>query len=369
MKYILIFSLLLLQLSSFAQLDLPASGNNPRATLSEEVGITSITIKYSRPDVNKREGKIYGEGNPVPYGFTTTNFITNKNTSPWRAGANENTTINFEHDVTIEGKPLKAGTYAIFMAMGADNVTLVFSTQTEAWGSFYYDEKYDALRVDVKPVALDRSVEYLKYEFIEHKEKYCVIAMQWEKLSVPFKVGVDVDNIVLGRLREQLTSQKGFTSAMVLQAAQYCLNKNINLEEALQWSKRAIDGVGGQKTYITLRNLATAYEKLNRVPEADSTMNEALLIATANQYTAYGRLLITQKRADKALEIFLASQKRYNNIFGVNNGLVYGYSAKSDFKNAVKYAEKAMAQAPNDAAKKQLETQMAKLKEGKDINL
>jgi tetratricopeptide (TPR) repeat protein len=369
MKYILIFSLLLLQLSSFAQLDLPASGNNPRATLSEEVGITSITIKYSRPDVNKREGKIYGEGNPVPYGFTTNNFITNKNTSPWRAGANENTTINFEHDVTIEGKPLKAGTYAIFMAMGTDNATLVFSTQTEAWGSYYYDEKYDALRVDVKPVALDKSVEYLKYEFIEHKEKYCVIAMQWEKLSVPFKVGVDVDNIVLARLREQLTSQKGFTSAMVLQAAQYCLNKNINLEEALQWSKRAIDGVGGQKTYITLRNLATAYEKLNRIPEADSTMNEALLIATANQYNAYGRQLITQKRVDKALEIFLASQKRYNNIFAVNNGLLYGYSAKADFKNAIKYAEKAMVQAPNEAAKKQLETQLVKLKEGKDINL
>ena len=273
-----------------------------------------------------------------------------------------------EHDVKVEGQPLKAGTYGLFMAMGAGDVTIIFSQHIDAWGSFYYDEKYDALRVNVKPVALDKSVEWLKYEFIEQREKYCVIAMQWEKLSVPFRIDVDVDNIVISRIREELSSRKGFMPALILQAAQYCFNKNINLEEALQWSIRAIDGVGGQKTYITLRNLATAYEKLNRIAEADSTMKEALTIATANQYTAYSKILITQKRADRALEVLLASQKRYGDIFGVNNGLMSGYSAKGDFKTAIKYAEKAMAQAPNDAAKKTLEAQVAKLKEGKDIN-
>lgn len=350
------------------QLDLPPSANNPRATISEEVGITSITIKYSRPDVNKREGKIWGDGNLVTYGFSTQNFITNQNTSPWRAGANENTIITFEHDVKVEGQPLKAGTYGLFMAMGADNVTVIFSKASDAWGSFYYQEKDDALRVNVKPAALDKSVEWLKYEFIEHKEKSCTIAMMWEKLMVPFKIDVDVDNIVLNRIREELTSRKGFTPALILQATQFCFNKNINLEEALQWSKRAIDGVGGQRTFVTLRNLGTAFEKLNRIPEADSVMTEALQIATANQYTAYGRQLIGQKRADKALEVFKASEKRYGDIFGVNNGLMSGYSAKGDFKNAIKYAEKAKAQAPNDATKKTLDEQMAKLKEGKDIN-
>lgn len=353
---------------SFAQLDLPPSGNNPRAMVSEEVGITSITIKYSRPDVNKREGKIWGDGNLVTNGFTAQSFITNKNTSPWRAGANENTTITFEHDVKVEGQPLKAGTYGLFMAMGTDNVTVVFSNQSDAWGSFYYEEKYDALRVNVKPVVLDKSVEWLKYEFIEQREKSCTIAMQWEKVSVPFRIDVDVDNIVLARIREELTSRKGFTPALILTAAQYCFNKNINLEEALVWSKRAIDGFGGQKTFITLRNLATAFEKLNRIPEADSTMAEALIIATANQYTAYGRQLIAQKRTDKALEVFLASQKKYGDVVGVNNGLMSGYSAKGDFKNALKYAEKALAQATSDGAKKQLEGYITKLKEGKDIN-
>ena len=316
MKKLILFTALFFTIAnSFAQMDLPPGGGNPRATLSEEVGITSITIKYSRPDVNKREGKVWGEGNLVTYGFSTQNFITNKNTSPWRAGANENTVISFEHDVKIEGQPLKAGTYGLFMAMGTENVTVIFSTQTEAWGSFYYEEKYDALRVNVKPVTLDKSVEYLKYEFIEHKEKHCIIALQWEKISVPFKVEVDVDNIVLEKIRSELTSRKGFVPALILQATQYCFNKNINLDEALVWSKRAIDGTSGQKTYITLRNLATAYEKLNRLTEADSTMTEALLIATANQYAAYARQLIPQKRTDKALEVMEASKKRYGDIY------------------------------------------------------
>jgi hypothetical protein len=359
----------LLILTSFsvctqAQMDLPPSGANPRATVSEEVGITSITIKYSRPDVNKREGKIYGDGNVVTYGFSSNSFITNKNTAPWRAGANENTTITFEHDVKLEGQPLKAGTYGLFMSVEADNTTIIFSNQSEAWGSFYYEDKYDALRINVKPVTLDKSVEWLKYEFIEHKEKSCVIAMQWEKLSIQFRVEVDVDNIVLARLREQVTSQKGFNAFNMLAAAQYCINKNINLEEALAWSQRA----ALTKTFSTLNNLGTNYTKLNRLAEADSTMNAALVFANPNQYMGYGRSLIQQKRLDRALEIFNANQKNNGDVYAVNAGFTSYYSAKGDFKKALQYADKALAQAPNENAKGTINGFITKLKEGKDIN-
>ena len=362
MKKALLAVLCIATLQSFAQFDLPPSGGNPRATISEEVGITSITIKYSRPDVNGREGKIWGS--VVTYGFSTQSFITNKNTSPWRAGANENTIVTFEHDVKIEGKPLKAGSYGLHMAVWPDSVLLIFSNQISAWGSFYYQEKEDALRVTVKPVALDKNVEWLKYEFIEQREKSCTIALEWEKLMIPFKVDVDVDNIVLARLRDQVESQGGFNNLNLTAAVNYCLNKNINLEEALSWAQRA----AGLKSYPTLRTLATTYEKLNRIPEADSVMAEALTFATVNQYTAYGRALIPQKRGDRSIDIMLQAQKKFGDNFTTNNALMFAYSGKGDYKNAIGAGQKAMAQAPNDAAKKTLEGQIAKLKENKDIN-
>jgi len=352
-------------MTASAQMDLPPSAGNPRATISEEVGITSITIKYSRPDVNKREGKIWGDGNVVTYGFTSQNLNTNKNDMPWRAGANETTMITFEHDVKVEGQPIKAGTYGLYMAVWPEKVTIIFSKQADAWGSFFYDEKNDVLRVDVKPVALDKSVEYLKYEFIEHKEKYCMIALQWEKLSIPFKVEVDVENIVLARMREQVTGQRGFTPLNLTAAANYFLNKNINLEEALAWSQRA----GNFKSFATLNTLGTAYTKLNRLKEADSTMNEALAFANVNQYMGYGRSLINAKRLDRASEIYAAAEKKFGDSYVVNTGYMSYYSAKGDFKKALDHANKALAQAPNEAAKTGINGNIAKLKEGKDINV
>ncbi|MEK7226872.1 MAG: DUF2911 domain-containing protein [Bacteroidota bacterium] len=359
-----LLSVIFFSVSAGAQMDLPPSGNNPRATVSEEVGITSITIKYSRPDVNKREVKIWGDGNLVTYGFTSNNLNTNKNTQPWRAGANENTIITFEHDVKVEGKDLKAGTYGLHMAIWPEKVTIIFSNQSGSWGSFYYDEKFDALRVDVKPVKLDKSVEYLKYEFIEHKPKYCVIAMQWEMLSVPFKVEVDVDNIVIAKLRDEVTSQKGFNAFNMLAAANYCINNNVNLPEALAWAKRA----ASTKTFNLLSTLSNAYAKNNMLPQADSAMNEALALSTnANQYLGAGRSMITAKRLDRAGEIFDAGQKKYADVYAVNAGYMYYYSAKGDFVKALEYANKALMQA-SEQQKIAINANILKLKDGKDIN-
>lgn len=207
-------------------------------------------------------------------------------------------------------------------------------------------------------------MEWLKYEFIEHKEKYCVIALQWEKLSVPFKVEVDVENIVLARMREQVTGQRGFNGFNMLAAAQYFVGKNLNLEEALTWSQRAAN----TKTFATLNNLGTNYTKLNRLAQADSTMNEALVLANPNQYMGHGRSLITQKRLDRALEIFNANQKKNGDVYTVNAGFMSYYSAKGDFKKALEYADKALAQAPNEGTKTTVNGFIVKLKEGKDIN-
>ncbi|HLG40695.1 MAG TPA: DUF2911 domain-containing protein [Chitinophagaceae bacterium] len=354
-------------LAATAQMDIPAVGFNPKATISEEVGITSIAVKYSRPGVKGREGKIWG--GVVANGFGAFNFITGKTTSPWRAGANEATVISFEHDVKVEGKDLKAGSYALFMAMAPDSVLLIFSRQANAWGSFYYKEDDDVLRVKVKPVALDKSVEWLQYEFIEHKEKSCVIAMQWEKLSVPFKVETDVYNIVLARLREELTGAKGFISANNLQASMYCFDKNINMEEALGWAQRAVNGRPfAQSGFDSYQNLAYGYGKLNRRTQADSVMNEGLLIANINQYLSYSKTLIAQKRGDRAINIMLGAKAKFGDVYAVNNGLSYAYSAKADYTKSLEYANKALSQASTDQAKAMISANIQKLKEGKDIN-
>lgn len=350
-----------------SQMDLPAMGFNVRAMISQEVGITGITIKYSRPGVKGREGKIWG--NLVPYGFKTFNSITSTYTSPWRAGANEATVISFEHNVKVEGNDLKAGSYAIFMAMDPDSVTLIFSKQTEAWGSFYYKPEEDVLRVRVKSMVLPKSEEWLKYEFIEHKEKSCVIAMQWEKLSVPFNVEVDVENIVLARVREQLTGVWGLMTVNLILAANYFYEQNSNLEEAVGWALKSVTGKPfGQTPFHSFNVLATGYEKLNRVPQADSVMDVGLAVANMNQYLDYGRKLISQNRKQRAMEIMLQAQSKFGDVYQVNNSLAYAYSAKGDYSQALKYANKALRQAPNPQAKSQVEFNIEKLKDKKDIN-
>ena len=155
-----------------AQLKSPPPGDNRKAIVGENIGITQVTINYDRPGVKGREGKIYGT--PVVHiGFEALGFLSDQ-ASPWRAGANENTTIEFSTDVKVEGQDLPAGKYGFFVAYGKEECIVIFSKNNSSWGSFTYDPKEDALRVKVKPVALDKSVEWLKYEFINQtKTQVC----------------------------------------------------------------------------------------------------------------------------------------------------------------------------------------------------
>ncbi|MEQ1676422.1 MAG: DUF2911 domain-containing protein, partial [Chitinophagaceae bacterium] len=301
--------------------------------------------------------------------FGSFNFITGRMTSPWRAGANEATVISFEHDVKVEGKDLKVGAYALFMGMGTDSVTLIFSRQTAAWGSFYYKPENDVVRVKVKPVALDKAVEWLQYVFTNHQEQSCVIALQWEKLSVPFKVEVDVNTIVIARFREELTGAKGFVSANNLQASAWCFERNINMEEAMSWAQRAVTGRPFAQTgFDNYQNLAYGYEKMNQVSKADSVMNEGLAIASISQYLSYSKKLIAQKRGERAVSILLEAKKKFGDVYAVNNGLSYAYSAKAEYKWAIEFAMKALAQATSPQAKATVTANIEKLKLGTDIN-
>jgi len=185
-KLSILFAILILSVSVFGQLTMPPDGGNNKASVSERIGITDITINYNRPGVKGREGKIWN--GLVHFGFKDLGFGTSK-AAPWRAGANENTTITFTTDARVEGKEIKAGTYGLFAAMGNGEATLIFSNNHSSWGSFYYDPKEDAVRISVKTVPLTENVERLKFEFTDETERRATVALIWEKLKIPFNSG------------------------------------------------------------------------------------------------------------------------------------------------------------------------------------
>ena len=121
----------------------------------------------------------------------------------WRTGANENTIIKFTDDVTIEGKPLAKGTYALFTIPGENQWTVIFSKVHTAWGSFTYNQADDALRGTVKPQATELR-EAMTFDFDDVKADSAVATLRWEKVAVPFKVDVNVHDIVQASLHNQL---------------------------------------------------------------------------------------------------------------------------------------------------------------------
>ncbi|GAB2559313.1 hypothetical protein GCM10027190_06390 [Spirosoma areae] len=361
------FCLLLSTLSAFAQLTFPADGGNKKALVSERIGITDVAISYNRPAVKGREGKIWGQ--LVHFGYKDLGFGSSKE-SPWRAGANENTTISFSTDVTVEGKPLPAGTYGLMMAVQENDVTVIFSKNTSSWGSYFYDAKEDALRVTVKPLKDQPMAERLKYEFMNQTDSSAVVTLLWEKWAIPFTVGVNVVQTQLASLRNELRSEKGFRAEAYQQAAAYTADHNTNLDEGLRWADYAINGqFVGEKNFNTLRTKARILALMNKNADADALMKEALPMANLQESYQYGRQLINQKKSKEALTFFQELAKKYPNVFMTNMGLMRAYSSVGDYKSATDWGKKALAQAPDANNKANVERLLGQLGQGKDVNM
>ncbi|MDO9373428.1 MAG: DUF2911 domain-containing protein [Ferruginibacter sp.] len=359
-------AVMLLHGISVAQLTTVANGGNKKAWVGERIGLTDITIQYNRPAVKGREGKIWGT--LVPYGFTDLGFGTSK-AAPWRAGANENSTIEFSTDVTVEGQKLPAGKYAFFIATGPDESTLVFSKNNGAWGSYFYEEAADALRVKVKQQPLDKSVEFLQFVFLNQTENTATIALQWEKLMFPFKVTTDVDAAQLASFRQELASAKGFEWQAWAQAANWAAEKNVHLEEGLKWAKYAVSGPFiGEKNFQTLSTKARILENMGKFSEAAALMKEAATMGTMAEVHGYARQLLTDKKTVEAAEAFKANYKKYPNVFTTNMGMVRALSSEGKYKEALKYANAALPQAPDANNKNNVTSIIEKLKAGKDVN-
>jgi tetratricopeptide (TPR) repeat protein len=351
---------------------LPPSGDNQRSEVIQQIGMVRASIEYSSPDVHApngddRRGKIWGT--LVPWGIHDLGF--NNRKGPWRAGANENTVFTVSHPVKIEGQPLPAGRYGLHMLAGEREWTIIFSKNSTSWGSFSYDQSEDALRVAVKSEKAPYR-EWLTYDFIDRKPDRATVTMQWEELSVPFTITVDdMPSLYIENMRRELRNFPGFKWQEWQAAAQYCLQQNRNLDEALTWSEKAISLPGvGQSNFTTLSTKAQILEKLSRKADAASVMSAAMELPNALpiEIHQYGRRLLAQGNAKEALTVFQKNAKRFGDAWPVHVGLARGYSATGDYKTALKHAELALTQAPDDLNRKSLQDAIERLKQGQDMN-
>ena len=326
-------------------LNLPRQSQH--AVVTQRIGITDITVNYHRPLANGRQ--IWGK--VVPYGQV------------WRAGANENTIISFSDPVTIEGQPLDKGTYGLHMIPGENQWTVIFSKNSTAWGSFTYKQEEDALRVNVKPQTAEAH-DALTYDFDEVKPDSAVVTMRWDKVAVPFKVAVKVNDIVLASVHSQIHGLSQYYWEGWDDAAGYLLANKINLEEALKDEDQSIQI---EERYDNLMSKSHILEAMGRTSEAKVFHDKALDEANALQLYVYARQLQGDKKQDEAFALYRSNAKKFPNDWTSHLGLARVYSGQGDFDNAVKEMNVALGGAP-DANKTSLENYVKRLRSKDDIN-
>jgi len=361
--FIALFAFILLTaFSTQAQINTPRGSQ--MATVSQTIGISTIEITYSRPSVKERE--IWGK--LVPYGLNNLGFGTSK-AAPWRAGANENTTITFSSDMKVEGMDIKAGTYGLFLEVKENNAaTLILSGNSTSWGSFFYDDTEDVLRAEIVTTTIPHT-EILTFDFTEVSATKATAALNWEKKAFPFTIEVPVTELVLADIRNDMRNQPGFNRQTWEQAANFSLNNDGDLDEALEWIDKAIAGqFFSQKTFTNLQIKSGILAKQGKQAEAMQIMDDNLDTGTIFEVHQYGRSLIANGMKDKALEVFQYNANKFKDQWPVHYGLARAYSANGDYETALKHLEIAHNNAPDPGSKGRVEANIEKLKKGEDIN-
>ena len=347
-------------------LRIPQNQNFP-SKAGRRVGVTDIDIKWNAPGVKGREGKIWGT--PVAYyGYSVLGFGSNVE-SPWRAGADECTTIAFSTDVTINGKALSAGNYAFFIAVYPDSCVLIFNKNVIAWGSYFYDKSLDVMRVTtIQKKNQSPMQERLTYNFDKQTESSVEVALVWENWKIPFTVAVDAQKTTLTNIKAQMSGELGFDPPSLTAAATWCLQNNVNLPEAVNWINSATNPqLGGTKTFSALSTKSKLLEKTGKTAESVEIMKQALDNATVTELHFYGRQLLTEKKPKEALAVFEANYAKNSGAWPTTAGLMRGHSANGDLKKALEFAKLALPQAPDEASKQVVSEAIKKLEAGKAL--
>jgi tetratricopeptide (TPR) repeat protein len=326
-------------------LDIPRQSQH--AVITQRVGITDITINYHRPMINKR--KVWD--GLVPYGQV------------WRAGANENTTISFSDLVMVEGKPLAAGTYGLFMLPTADQWAVIFSKNSTSWGAFTYNEKEDALRVQVKPQAAEMR-EALTYDFDPLTADSTVATLRWEKLAVPFKISVAVPDVVQASLDKQLRGLAQYSWFGWDNAANYLLTAKVNYPQALNYCDKSI---GVEDRFDNELTKSQVLRAMGKNDEAKTTEAKALEKANSLQVHQFARTLLAQGRKDEAYTVWKENAQKHPQDWWIHMGLARAASSQSDWPTAISEVKLAVAGAPDDQ-KNQYTGLIKRLENKEDIN-
>jgi tetratricopeptide (TPR) repeat protein len=326
-----------------AQQGLKQPEPSPAATITQTVGLTEIKVSYHRPAVGGR--KIWGE--LVPWGEV------------WRAGANENTTVSFSSAVKIRGKALAAGTYGVHMIPTQKTWTVIFSNTTVAWGSYGYDQKEDALRVQLSPQPAEAHEERLAYTFDNPTENGTLLTLRWEKLKLPISIEIDTPSVVMAHMLSELRGMAQFGPIPWAQAAQYWLTHGGNLDEAQRMADRSIEM---RETYQNLTTRSAIAEKKGDAKLAAELSAKALTVATEADLNQLGYKLLGQKKHDEAIAMFRKIAAQYPASWNAQDSLGEALAAKGDKKGALECYGKALAMVKDDTNRKRIEGIVAKLK-------
>jgi len=324
---------------SFAQQNLPFIRVSPQAKARQNISFATVEIDYSRPGVKGRE--IYGK--LVPYGLSP-NAFGNGKPMPWRAGANENTTITLSHDAKINGKDLKAGIYGLHMIVHEEEWTIIFNKDHDAWGSYFYDESQDILRIKVKPQKAEFQ-EWLVFGFDNFDAATANVFMHWGEIKVSFTIAFDQHELILSTYKDNLTGLAGFNNAAWAAAARYCMQNEINLDEAMVWIDKALAMNGGD-TFNNKTVKAGLLTLAGKSKEADVLMEASIGDATENEINNYGYQLMGQDKLDEAIKLFQMNVKNHPDSWNVWDSLGEGLNNKGDKKGAKEKYEKAYELAP-----------------------
>ena len=284
---------------------------SPKETRSITIGFTTMSFEYNSVGIKGRE--IWG--GLVPYGEV------------WRTGANKNTLFTVTDDVLINGQKLKAGSYGMHTIPGEEEWVIIFSNFSEAWGSYFYDENEDALRIKVNPEKMDSKYEWMKFSFSDYTNTSVDISLKWAHLKVPFKVEIPMET-TFAHIENQFRTLPAFSWQGWVQGATYLQNNDYKLDVALQWAARAL-----------------------QIDRSVQTLG------------LHAKLLVLNDQKEKGLEQAAEMRKEWSSDWRAHYSAAEVYEEAEELKKAEEAYKKAKELASDDRTKQVLQRRIDSLKE------